>query len=90
MDHFPSTHHSAGFDIRVIAKESVLMSTPTGLMASYQFHVSIYCLGVLKFLFRRDLKSVLRKSPFKSMVVLTHTHLFGLLLYFLLTKIFFV
>jgi hypothetical protein len=51
MDHFPSTHHSARFDIRMVANESVLMSTPTGLMTSYQFHVSIYRLAVLKFLF---------------------------------------
>ena len=51
MDHFLSTHHSARFDILMIANESVLMSNPIGLMTNYQFHVSIYCLAVLKFLF---------------------------------------
>jgi len=70
----------------MIANESVLMSTPTGITTSYQFHVSIYWLAVLKLLFRRDLESVLRRRLFKIDVVLTHKHLFGLLLFYLLTK----
>jgi len=65
MDHFPSTHHSARFNIRMIANESVLMSTSIGIMTTYHFHVSVYCLAVLKFLFWRDLGSALRRCPFK-------------------------
>jgi len=38
-------------NIRMIAKESVLMSTSVGIMTTYQFHVSVYCLAVLTFLF---------------------------------------
>ena len=36
--------------VSMVANESVLMSTRIWLMTSYQFHISIYCLVVLKFL----------------------------------------